>query len=266
MLRISPKSLFLFAPVVLMGLGGCTRDYKFQPVDMWNMSRLKPYEQVNFFDNRSVQRLPPQGTIARSQERADEQLYFGTRNGTLISTNPVFDGASPKDKMAILQRGQERYNIYCQPCHGLNGSADGMIVKRGFAKPPSYHIERLRTVGDGHLYDVIKNGYGSMYSYSARVPTRDRWAIVAYIRALQLSQNAKTSDFPKGVDPKKAQILPPLEDPEMKYQGPGAGREYHNSGPGGAGNPGSNGLGEEHGTMKNSEDVHAGGPHTEGAH
>ena len=107
---------------------------------MWNMSRLKPYEQVNFFENRSVSRTPPQGTIARSQERANEQLYFGTQSGTLISGNPIFDVASAKDKMALLQRGQERYNIYCQPCHGLGGYGDGMIVKRGFAKPPSYHI------------------------------------------------------------------------------------------------------------------------------
>ena len=256
MFRLTSKSVFLAAPVVLMGLTGCTRDYKFQPVDMWNMSRLKPYEQVNFFDNRSVERTPPQGTIARSQERANEQLYFGTQNGTLISGNPVFDAASPKDKMALLQRGQERYNIYCQPCHGLGGYGDGMIVKRGFAKPPSYHIERLRTVADGHIYDVIKNGYGSMYSYGSRVPTRDRWAIVAYIRALQLSQNAPASDLPKGVGTGKPQVLPPLEDPHLKYEGPEAGEQYH-----GAGVTGQ----RDEGSMNKSEPMPADNAKDEGA-
>jgi hypothetical protein len=141
--------------------------------------------------------------------------------------------ASAQDKRAVLQRGQERYQIYCQPCHGLAGYGDGMIVKRGMAKPPSYHIARLKEAPDGHFFDVITNGYGSMYSYSNRVPPRDRWAIVAYMRALQRSQDARPSDVPAGVDTNKTQITPEID--RRKYMGPGAGRQYHGTGPGGAG-------------------------------
>jgi hypothetical protein len=96
----------------------------------------------------------------------------------------------------ILERGQERYNIFCAPCHALTGNGDGMIVARGFSPPPSFHTDRLRDAPVGHFYDVITNGYGRMYSYAARVYPTDRWAIVAYIRALQLSQNATIEDVP----------------------------------------------------------------------
>jgi len=198
-MNLKHKLLFS-APLGLMLLGGCTRDYKFQPVDMWNMSRLKPYEQVNFFDNKNSSRVPPTGTVARGQLRVDEPLYYGTQNGTLLAKgeNPLWVKATtPEEKYALIQRGQERYNIYCQPCHGLSGGGDGVIVTRGFSAPPSYHIDRLKNAGDGHIFDVITNGYGSMYSYASRVPTRDRWAIVAYVRTLQLSQDA-------GKDPRAA--------------------------------------------------------------
>jgi mono/diheme cytochrome c family protein len=237
----------LGAPLVLAALSGCTRDGKFQPVDMWNGSRLKPYENVNFFDDKRSSRTPPAGTVARGQDRLNEPLYYGTKNGILVATNPIFDSASPVDKVAILERGQERYQIYCQPCHGLAGYGDGMIVKRGFAKPPTYHQERLRKVTDGYIYDVITNGYGSMYSYGARVPPRDRWAIVAYIRALQRSQNAQASDVPAGINPNVETVVPQIQPGEQKYMGPGAGREYHGTGPGGRGEMGSNGANEEQG-------------------
>lgn len=247
--------LALCAPLGLLFLSGCTRDYKFQPVDMWNGSRLKPYEQVNFFDDKKASRTPPSGSVARGQLRTDEVLYYGTNNGTLVSGNPVFDGASAADKRAILQRGQERYNIYCQPCHGLNGSGDGLIIKRGFAAPPSYHIDRLKNAPDGHFFDVITNGYGSMYSYASRVPTRDRWAIVAYIRAQQLSQDAGGNAQAAALARQKGEkVVPPLEN-RMKWIGPGGGREYHGTGPGGAGEPGSNALGEEHGTTQSGIDT-----------
>ncbi len=236
----------LGAPLVLALASGCTRDGKFQPVDMWNGSRLKPYENVNFFDDKRSSRTPPAGTVARGQDRLNEPLYYGTQNGTLVATNPIFASASPVDKVAILERGQERYQIYCQPCHGLAGYGDGMIIKRGFAKPPTYHQTRLRAVTDGYLYDVITNGYGSMYSYGARVPPRDRWAIVAYIRALQRSQNAQASDVPKEFQGKEA-VVPQIQPGEQKYVGPGGGREYHGTGPGGRGEMGSNGANEEQG-------------------
>ena len=187
------------------------------------------------------------GTVARGQDRLNESLYYGTKNGTLVQTNPLFASANAQDKVALLERGQERYQIYCQPCHGLAGYGDGMIIKRGFAKPPTYHQARLRNVTDGYIYDVISNGYGSMYSYGQRVPPRDRWAIVAYIRALQRSQNAQASDVPAGVNPNEDKTVPMIQPGEQKYMGPGAGREYHGTGPGGRGEPGSNGANEEQG-------------------
>jgi mono/diheme cytochrome c family protein len=93
----------------------------------------------------------------------------------------------------LLARGRERYNIYCSPCHDFTGNGNGMIVQRGFLAPPSYHSDRLRNAPDGHFFNVITNGYGAMYSYGDRVAVPDRWAIIAYIRALQLSQNASSS-------------------------------------------------------------------------
>ncbi len=99
--------------------------------------------------------------------------------------------------MALLQRGRERFDVYCSPCHSVVGDGDGMVVRRGFPAPPSYHIERLRAAPDHHFYDVITHGYGVMYPYGDRVAPDDRWAIVAYIRALQLSQHAAASDAPK---------------------------------------------------------------------
>jgi mono/diheme cytochrome c family protein len=250
------KRLALAAPLALTALAGCTRDGKFQPVDMWNGSRLKPYEQVNFFEDKSSSRVPPPGTVARSQARTDEPLYYGTQNGALVAYNPIVrsEGKTPKDRLAILQRGQERYNIYCQPCHGLAGYGDGMIVQRGLSAPPSYHETRLKTAPDGHIFDVITNGYGSMYSYAQRVPTRDRWAIVAYIRALQRSQDARPGDVPAGTDVSKTKVTPEI-DQRMKYMGPSAGREYHGTGPGGRGNPVENKLNEEQGTNKTGEDT-----------
>lgn len=219
--------LLLLAPLALGALSGCTRDGKFQPVDMWNGARLRPYEGFHFFANNSEAQVPPAGTVARSENRTNEPLYYGTQNGTLVTYNPLVQSAkNPEQRLAILQRGQERYQIYCQPCHGLGGYGDGLIIKRGLSAPPSYHLARLRNAADGHLYDVIANGYGSMYSYGSRVPTQDRWAIVAYIRALQRSQNAKAGDVPAGQDLSKAQIVPPVNN-ERKYQGGAGGHAYN---------------------------------------
>jgi len=177
-------------------LGGCTRDGKFQPVDMWNGSRLKPYEPIGMNDVVSSSRHIPQGVVARGQLRVDEAFYNGTLNGKLVSQIPAAATAGGVSLRQLAVRGQERYNIYCLPCHGLSGAGDGMIIKRGFAPPPSYHIDRLRQAEIGHFYDVITNGYGAMYSYASRVPPRDRWAIAAYIRVLQRSQNASLNDIP----------------------------------------------------------------------
>ena len=226
--------LLLLAPLALGALSGCTRDGKFQPVDMWNGARLRPYEGFKFFANDSEAQVPPAGTVARSENRTNEPLYYGTQNGTLVTYNPLVNSVSnPQDRLAIIQRGQERYQIYCQPCHGLAGYGDGLIVKRGLSAPPSYHLPRLVNAADGHLYDVIANGYGSMYSYGSRVPTKDRWAIVAYIRALQLSQRAPANSIP--ANQKTPQIVPPINN-ERKYIGGAGGGAYNGAADGNTSN------------------------------
>lgn len=141
------------------------------------MDRQPRYEALEpsayFKDGQSARPLPA-GTVAQ------EDVYV----------------QRPQLSRALLARGRERFNIYCSPCHGGVGDGAGMIVQRGFSKPPSYHTERLRQMPDQHFYDVITNGYGAMYSYAAPVKPRDRWAIVAYIRALQLSQHADMAALP----------------------------------------------------------------------
>ena len=159
-------------------------------VNMRDGSRLIPLEQDSFFPDDKSSREPVAGTVARGQLRADEQFFTGKSGGTDVTTFPMPINST------VLQRGQQRYNAYCSPCHGYTGYADGMIVLRGFSPPPSFHQDRLRTAPVGHFYDVITNGYGVMYSYASRINPADRWAIVAYIRALQLSQNTRIQDVP----------------------------------------------------------------------
>ena len=186
----------------LLLVGGCNRQWAFSPVDMWNRSRLKPYEAAAPGSFNSSSRPLVRGTVARGQLRTDEAFYNGTQNGHLITALPTAmmqAGPNSVSMREIVERGHERYNIYCMPCHGVTGSGDGMIVKRGFSPPPSYHIARLRTAPIGHFYDVITNGYGAMYSYASRVPPRDRWAIAQYIRVLQRSQNAQPGDVPESL-------------------------------------------------------------------
>ncbi|MDW8167442.1 MAG: cytochrome c [Acidobacteriota bacterium] len=120
----------------------------------------------------------------------DEHLYTGKVRGQLAETFPF-----PITR-SILERGRERYDIFCAPCHGRDGYGEGMIVQRGFRQPSSFHTDRLRQAPVGYFFDVITNGFGTMYSYASRIPPEDRWAIVAYIRALQLSQNARLQDVP----------------------------------------------------------------------
>lgn len=184
------RNLSLLLLPLASTLAGCTRDHQFQPVDMWNQSRLKPYEEVNIPGGTTA--LPiPEGVIARGQLRDNDALYRGKANGQLVTAFPF--AITPE----VLKRGQQRYTIYCAPCHGAMGDGKGIIVQRGFATPPDYTIPRLVDAPVGHFYDVITNGYGAMYSYAARVPVDDRWAISAYIRVLQKAR-AKAKDN-KGV-------------------------------------------------------------------
>ena len=136
-------------------------------------------------------RTPVAGTVARGELRADVEYYTGKdEKGNLVKKSPV------PLTMALLKRGQERYNIYCVPCHGGTGAGNGIVVKRGYLPPPSYHTDLLRGQPDGHFFDVMTNGIRNMASYKSQVPVADRWAIVAYIRALQKSQSAGLEDIP----------------------------------------------------------------------
>jgi mono/diheme cytochrome c family protein len=167
----------------VVAVAGCRQDMHDQP-------RYKPQGRSEFFADGRAARALPQGTVARGQLREDELLFTGKAGGAFSERLPV-----PVD-MALLQRGRERYGIFCAPCHGLSGGGDGMIVRRGYRKPSSFHVDRLRNEKAGYFFDVMTNGFGAMPDYAAQVSVNDRWAIVAYIRALQLSQNATLAEVP----------------------------------------------------------------------
>ena len=152
--------------------------------DMHNQPRYKPLASTDFFGDGRASRPAIPDTVARGQLHLDEARYSGKQGGKDVTAIPI------QITRADVVRGQDRFNIYCTPCHGRLGAGKGMIVQRGLRQPPSYHDERLVNAPVGHFFDVMSNGYGSMYSYASRVSVDDRWRIAAYIRALQLSQNA----------------------------------------------------------------------------
>jgi mono/diheme cytochrome c family protein len=172
----------------VVSLAGCRQDMHDQP-------KYIPLRPSSFFsDGRSVRPLV-EGTVARGHLQADAAFYTGRVGEKLVDTFPV-----PVTRQ-LLERGQQRFNIYCSPCHDRLGNGNGMIVQRGYRHPPSYHIDRLRQAPPGHFFDVISNGIGAMPDYSAQVPAADRWAIVAYIRVLQYSQAASVNDVPPDIRP-----------------------------------------------------------------
>jgi hypothetical protein len=173
-------SFFLFLTICFCG---CRQE-------MYDQPRYKPLAKSEFFTNESSARPIPAHTVARGQLHDDTFFYTAMRGTNLVDSFPF------PVTLAVLKRGQERYDIYCAVCHGPTGEGNGMIVQHGFPAPPSYHIDRLRNAPVGHFFDVITHGYGVMYSYATRVEPADRWAIAAYIRALQLSENATTNDLP----------------------------------------------------------------------
>jgi mono/diheme cytochrome c family protein len=158
--------------------------------DMHDAPSYDPLQQTNFFSNGAASRPLVANTVARGQLRADEHLFTGKVNGQVATEFPM-----PVTE-AVLNRGQERFNVYCSPCHGRTGEGNGMVVQRGFRPPPSYHDDRLRNVAVGYFFDVMTNGFGAMQDYSAQITVPDRWAIAAYIRALQLSRHATVDDVP----------------------------------------------------------------------
>lgn len=210
---MDPRLLGALAMVLL--LSGCEKAAQ----NMYNQPKYKPLAASSLWpDGQSARPIEP-GTVAHgvgviagtSSGRLGEQalperaapVYPVDENGQVkanfapgsppppLVTNPL------PITLATLERGRERFDIFCSPCHSRAGDGDGMVVRRGFPNPPSYHTDRLRKAPDAHFYGVITNGYGAMYSYADRVDARDRWAIVAYIRALQLSQNARLADVPE---------------------------------------------------------------------
>lgn len=155
---------------------------------MVNQQHLKPLAEETFFKDGSAARPIPPHTVARGQLNEDQQLFEGKLGQQLVSTFPA-----PVTRQ-IIEHGRESFDVFCAVCHGKTGDGDGMIVQRGFPAPPSLHEERLRKAPVGHFFDVITHGYGVMYPYASRVTTEERWAIIAYIRALQLSQHATLDD------------------------------------------------------------------------
>jgi mono/diheme cytochrome c family protein len=158
--------------------------------DMHNAPRYEVFEASDSFTDGRASRSAPAGTVARGWLREDEALNTGKRDGVPVDVIP-FAVAH-----ADLQRGQERYTIYCTPCHGQLGDGNGMVVERGLRQAANFHQDRLREERIGYFFDVITNGFGAMQGYAEQVPVRDRWLIAAYVRALQYSQNASINDVP----------------------------------------------------------------------
>jgi mono/diheme cytochrome c family protein len=194
--------LLAVAPFAMIFVSGCRQG-------LFNQQKLIPLRPSTLWGNDSSARPLPAGTVPRGFERADSAYYKGTGpDGKFVTELPV-----PLTKELLL-RGQERYNIFCSPCHGRTGDGLGMIVQRGFKRPPSFFIERLRNERIGYFFDVDTNGFGQMSGYGPQVPVHDRWAIAAYVRTLQLSR-----DVPVGLlsdhDRKELENAPPASPDPM---------------------------------------------------
>ncbi|HUO25886.1 MAG TPA: cytochrome c [Candidatus Aquilonibacter sp.] len=194
---------FAAALAAITVLSGCRIDMHVQP-------RENPLSRSDFFADQRSERQPVEGTVARDELYADTYFYTGKI------------GSAPGDYMPfpatkeVLERGRQRYDIFCAPCHSRLGDGNGFVPQRGFSHvPPSYHIPRLEKAPLGYFFDVITHGFGIMPDYAAQIPPRDRWDIVAYVRALQLSQDASKADVPAGQ---------PVPSEPPKFRGePGSG-------------------------------------------
>jgi mono/diheme cytochrome c family protein len=173
----------VFVTATLLAGTGCRQD-------MHNQPKYIPLRESTFFpDDRSARPLV-EGTVARGHLRDDDLLYTGKVNGADTTVFPF-----PVDATGMA-RGRDRFDVFCSPCHGRTGEGDGMVVLRGYRRPPSLHQDRLRAAAAGHFFDVITNGFGAMPDYAVQIKAEDRWAIVAYVRALQLSGHATLADVP----------------------------------------------------------------------
>lgn len=201
------KHKLLWTAIITIVIVGVSCRY-----DMQDQPRYKAYKQSDFFNDKRASRDLPEGTVARGMLRENKALYTGKKEvtnpnaqvqtttdstgNTLVASFPdaIEEFPVPVNK-DLVDRGEQRYKVFCIVCHGPVGNGDGMIVRRGFSKPPTYHDDRLRNAPVGHFFDVMTNGWGKMNSYASQIPVADRWAIVAYIRTLQISQN------PSGMKP-----------------------------------------------------------------
>ena len=208
--------LLLILGVCIAG-AGCRRDMQDQP-------KMKPYRSSTFFTDGLSGRQPIEGTIARGFLRTDTEYYTGKKSVRSVpsaSPQPGTENTYPDDVEVFpfpitedtVRRGRERYEIFCSVCHGLTGNGDGMIVRRGFRRAASFNDDRLRQAPVGHFFDAITNGWGAMPPYAAQIPVQDRWAIIAYIRALQLSQqNPQAAASPSPV-PGSSPAASPVPSP-----------------------------------------------------
>lgn len=175
--------LCIAASLALASATGCRRDMQDQP-------KVKPLRASRFFaDGRSARPIPP-GTIARDELNDTDSFHTGTDQNGFLDQIPM------TVNKAMLVRGEQRYNIYCTPCHSMLGDGNGMVARRGFKWPANLNSDRLRNAPPGYLFQVISNGYGAMPDYGDQIPVQDRWDIVAYVRALQLSRHASINDVP----------------------------------------------------------------------
>jgi mono/diheme cytochrome c family protein len=181
-----------------VALGACRQD-------MHDAPRYEPLEASSFFSDGQSARMPVANTVSRGTlAETDELLYTGKIKGIAANLFPM-----PVTE-EILTRGQDRYNVFCAPCHGRTGKGDGMVVQRGMRQPPSLMEDRLRNAAAGYFFDVMTHGFGAMQDYASQIPVADRWAIVAYERALQFSQHATVGDVP---DDRRADLDRPATAP-----------------------------------------------------
>ena len=214
------KPLIAFAGASLaILLSGCRQDMHDQP-------KYKPLRESSFFADKRQSRPLLANTVARGDLREATEFYSGKSDKDAKADLEYFPMPIT---LEVIERGHQRFDVFCSPCHGKQGNGAGMIVKRGFKAPPSYHIQRLRDAPVGHFYDVITNGYGSMYNYAAQIPPRDRWAIISYIRTLQYSQNVPVADVtpemrakldtpPAQREEEKRDPSNPIHDPLNEYR------------------------------------------------
>jgi len=204
---MAPRMAAWALAVGTLGGLGCRQDMHDQP-------KYKPFRRSDFFGDERSARPLVEDTVARGQLREDAAYFTGKQGTAPVDVLPV--PVTP----ALLRRGQERFTIYCTPCHGQTGRGDGMVVQRGYRRPPSFHIDRLRNEKAGYLYDVMTSGFGAMPDYATQVAPPDRWAIVAYVRALQLSENARLEDVP--AEERAALAAAPLVPSAGEVTTPGA--------------------------------------------